>query len=221
MALVTNGSFKALSAFATATAAEWAATTGVIPEGLPIFESDTGFLKVGDGVSIYSELDYVVSEVLTSAQKAYLTNAGAAGGVLILDSNAQVPLSAIPPTLRQGVVYAADIAARDAIPEVDRVSLVIVADASADATVEAGWATYGWNPTASSWVKISEGEGLDIDFSDHFLMSTNTLDQILDGTTFVKISATEKATWTALAANALVKDGVYEILAPTPADLMA
>ncbi len=54
----------------------------------------------------------------------------------------------------------ADITARDALSGQTLGDRVIVDDASADATVTAGWAIYTWN--GSNWVKVAEEEGLDI-----------------------------------------------------------
>jgi hypothetical protein len=55
----------------------------------------------------------------------------------------------------------ADIAARDALTP-DRAQYVYVIDASADATVASGGATYLWNPTTSGWIKTSEAESMDV-----------------------------------------------------------
>lgn len=53
----------------------------------------------------------------------------------------------------------ADIAARNALTGISTGDRVYVADASADATVTAGWAIYAW--IGSAWLKIAEQEGLD------------------------------------------------------------
>lgn len=55
----------------------------------------------------------------------------------------------------------ADIAARDALTP-DRNILVLVVDASADATVESGGATYVYTQASTSWTKIAEYESMDI-----------------------------------------------------------
>lgn len=61
----------------------------------------------------------------------------------------------------------ADIAARDALTPSTNIQ-VLVQDASADATVDSGAATYIYNSNTSAWIKISEHESLDlvIDWSD-------------------------------------------------------
>lgn len=61
----------------------------------------------------------------------------------------------------------ADIAARDALNP-DRNLVVLVTDASADATVDSGAATYVYNNGSDTWTKIAEYESMDIaiDWSD-------------------------------------------------------
>lgn len=54
----------------------------------------------------------------------------------------------------------ADIAARNALTNVTIGDRVFVVDASADATVDAGWAIYVWRGAA--WTKVAEEEGLDV-----------------------------------------------------------
>lgn len=41
------------------TAAQWTAADEVLADGEPGFERDTGKLKIGDGTSLWSELDYI------------------------------------------------------------------------------------------------------------------------------------------------------------------
>ncbi|CAH1044560.1 hypothetical protein [Halomonas sp. TD01] len=57
-----------------------------------------------------------------------------------------------------------DIAARDALV-LEGNTLVLVLDASADATVASGAATYAYRHSDTSWTKISEAESLDINFN--------------------------------------------------------
>lgn len=59
------------------------------------------------------------------------------------------------------IYVVADIAARDALaPEVVTQALVI--DATADVTVQAGAATYVFDPVGDVWSKIAEHESLDV-----------------------------------------------------------
>ena len=56
-----------------------------------------------------------------------------------------------------------DIAARDALTNLNVGDRVFVADASADATVDSGWAIYRVQTTGPiTYFKIQEGEGLDV-----------------------------------------------------------
>lgn len=56
-----------------------------------------------------------------------------------------------------------DIAARDALlATLDGNVLILVLDASADTTVDAGFATYAYRHADTSLTKISEGENLDV-----------------------------------------------------------
>lgn len=59
------------------------------------------------------------------------------------------------------VEVVADIAARDALAP-SKNTQVLVLDASADATVDSGAATYIWDNANTAWVKISEAESLDV-----------------------------------------------------------
>lgn len=54
-----------------------------------------------------------------------------------------------------------NIAARDALP-LSGNKFVLVLDATGDATVAIGAATYAWRASVSTWVKISEYESLDV-----------------------------------------------------------
>lgn len=55
----------------------------------------------------------------------------------------------------------ADIAARNALNPTTTVT-VLVLNATGDATVASGAATYIWNTSTTSWIKISEAESMDI-----------------------------------------------------------
>lgn len=65
--------------------------------------------------------------------------AGSSGGLLVVDT----------------------IAARDALTPEGALEVLVV-DASADATVTAGWARYVWMLSSSSWLKLAEGESQDL-----------------------------------------------------------
>lgn len=63
-----------------------------------------------------------------------------------------------------GTVIVDDISGRDAIPSGDRPNAltVLVIDASADPTVNAGAATYVWRESTATFIKVNEAESLDL-----------------------------------------------------------
>lgn len=61
--------------------------------------------------------------------------------------------------------FADDIAARNALTPKTNAMIVHVVNATADATVASGGATYMYRAANSSWVKISEFESLDVALS--------------------------------------------------------
>jgi len=44
--------------FRRGTAAEWASKNPVVPLAEPAYESDTGYFKIGDGETLYNDLEY-------------------------------------------------------------------------------------------------------------------------------------------------------------------
>lgn len=63
-----------------------------------------------------------------------------------------------------GLTVVNDIAARNALSLTTN-TMVFVVDASADATVNSGGATYVWRQSNSTWVKISEAESMDLNLT--------------------------------------------------------
>ena len=64
---------------------------------------------------------------------------------------------------RNLVEIVADIAARNALASgAQRNLLVLVEDATGDATVSAGAALYSWKESGGTWTKLTEYEGLDV-----------------------------------------------------------
>ena len=103
-----------------------------------------------DGVGDPAELDQVVVEdVLTSTS---VTSAVSANMARVLNEK----MDAL------GTVEhnAADIAARDLLTDLVTGDRVFVTDASADATVDLGWAVYRWDGAA--FLKMTEAESLDL-----------------------------------------------------------
>lgn len=60
------------------------------------------------------------------------------------------------------LVIVANIVARDALLPLTTTKWVYVTDATGDATVAAGGATYLYNPTTTTWIKTGEAESLDV-----------------------------------------------------------
>lgn len=73
---------------------------------------------------------------------------------------------------------AADITARDALTGLIVGDRVFVTDASADATVDAGWAVYRVQTTAPTFLKMAEQESLDVAIVANLSAGT------VDGTTY-------------------------------------
>lgn len=188
-------SAKAINSIVVGTKAQLEGMTKVVPAGVWFRESDTGKMKVSDGTSLYSALGFTVDAVFTDAHKALMDNAGAANGVATLDATGKLSMDALPTELTSSVLsgavkYVADISARDALAADQKGGLIIVVDASADSTVAAGTAGYSWD--GSAWTKVFESESMDVSLADYFAMSTNTLDDVKDGTTYVRMAKTWK-----------------------------
>lgn len=147
------------------------------------FCSDKNYLKIGTGAK-WSDTDVFISK-----------GGGGSGD----GSGAQV------------YRYVADIAARNAIAEADRNNIIVVFDASADPSVTLGMAGYVWEPQGTSdetteagrWVKLFERESLDVDTSNFFDKTTDTADDIADGTTKRAMLLTEAAVLEKLSVEAL------------------
>lgn len=75
----------------------------------------------------------------------------------------KVKLDALPDSVRAGVTYVKDIAARDTLGDEAKRGVVFVLDATGDNTVTKGAAMYAWDKAGSKWIKYAEVESLDID----------------------------------------------------------
>ena len=97
----------------------------------------------------------------------YVTNAAGTASrrsINQVDIQAMIDAAVAGSAGGSGTVIVDNIAGRDAIPTGDRPNAltVLVIDASADATVDAGAATYVWRQSNSTWIKVSEAESLDL-----------------------------------------------------------
>lgn len=167
-------------------ASEWAQSTSVIPPGVVCFERDTLKFKVGNGSDTFTNLTYVVDEILSVSHKTILEKVNTPGGVLTNDSSGRISMEFIPAGLQTEMRVVADIAARDALKTegIQNGKYVIVVDASGDPTVNSGSATYvyqGPEYGGNDWVKVSEAEVLDLDFTD-FVKDGDSADRLIEGT---------------------------------------
>ena len=86
---------------------------------------------------------------------------GQNGGLASLDSGGKVPVAQLPSGIGLEFVIVPDIASRNAL-SLTQNSLVLVLDASGDATVTAGNALYAYEVATTTYHKLSEFESLDL-----------------------------------------------------------
>lgn len=101
--------------------------------------------------------DYAESYLTNQAGIAKALGNSAMINALIAAALASLPSSGAP------VLFAADIAARDALePGLTEAVFVLVEDATGDPTVTTGAALYAWNPATTAWLKVAEYESMDV-----------------------------------------------------------
>jgi hypothetical protein len=115
-----------------ALANEWSVVNPKLPNGMPGWESDTNKLKIGNGVTSWNNLPYVVDEQIIEEYVTLLENANMPYGAAVLTEDGLLELNQLPPQAQKNVRYVADIAARDNIPIEERGCIVVVLDASGD-----------------------------------------------------------------------------------------
>lgn len=201
------------------TAAGWTAANPILPAGMPGFESDTKKFKIGDGVTRWVVLAYNSIEVFTTAFKDMLSQANNPNGVAVLDASGKLLASQLPAGVSGTITWYANIAERNATDPASRTGLFYVFDATEDVSVSSGAAYYAWDATNSAWKKLGETESLDISVSNYFNLTTNTIDDIRDGTTYVRMSADERTTLTDLSTNAVKTTDNVVIHGPDAATL--
>ncbi len=92
----------------------------------------------------------------------YVANAAGDQARRVIDQPAiQAMIDAAVAAGSGGAVIVDDIAARDAIAA-QNAQTVYVVDATGDASVASGGASYIWRESASQWIKTSEAESLDL-----------------------------------------------------------
>lgn len=121
------------------------------------------------GVTVW---DHVSSnEHLTAKNKLALAKAGEPLGLCLLDENGYVSLDNMPDGMTYIKIEFADIPAMLAADNVNPGSICFVLDASADPTVDSGWAIYKRTSDADytsldkGWEKVCEHEALDLELT--------------------------------------------------------
>jgi len=105
---------------------------------------------------------YMVSTLDPNIMDIYLsTSDGTSARHIVSKAEIQSMITSSLASFSTIEVYA-DIPARDAAAVHTVVTHAMVLDASADATVMAGAATYIYDPATSTWYKISEAESMDV-----------------------------------------------------------
>lgn len=167
---------KAPQILNSATEAEWNAMTIPLPANFMAYATDTQTLKIGDGNTLYSALPLFYSAGMVDAV--------------------------------QHIHFVADITARDALTGSAKHGLTVVLDASDDPTIDSSTkkqATYVWDDDTSAWIKLSEQESMDYDFSDFFKMTVHTADNINDGSTKCIMTKVERTNLADLVSDAFYK----------------
>lgn len=114
------------------------------------------------GVLVPNSILLVAPEGKPGLLEIYVVdNAGVAVRKAMDDARVQAMIDAAVSGASGGLVVVDTITQRDAI-EAEGALEVLVLDASADATVETGWARYVWMAGTSTWFKLSEGESQDL-----------------------------------------------------------
>ena len=111
------------------------------------------------GTYDHDDIDQFIND---ATQYEVTARRGQADGYASLDANGRIPLSQMPLSTASAVPNVANIAARDAMTNVADGAQVRVLDASADASVNSGWALYTYYADQDVWVKLAEQESLDM-----------------------------------------------------------
>lgn len=103
---------------------------------------------------------YFVNAPNSTYAEIYLTGNTATAERLINEADVQAMINTAVVGVNNLTVVA-DIPARDAL-NLTGDAMVLVLDATADATVDTGGATYAWQSAQTTWIKISETESMDL-----------------------------------------------------------
>lgn len=154
--------------FAAADAATLAAAKtyadGLDTEARADFAADVAVVAVNAATDATTKADAAQAAAIshTNTREGVIrVDFAAADAATLASANAYTDSAIGALDLSNTAVYAADIAARDALT-LTKSSFVMVADASADATVDTGAALYFYNEPADTYTKIAEYESMDI-----------------------------------------------------------
>lgn len=111
--------------------------------------------------SVTASTMYVVQGVAADRAELYFTSADGLTTRHIIDESEITAIVTAAVASYSATEVVADIAARDALVLTAN-AVVLVIDATADATVATGAATYVWDNSGSSWTKVSEFESMDV-----------------------------------------------------------
>ncbi len=167
---------KAPQILNSSTEAEWNAMVVPLPENFMAYATDTRTLKIGDGVTLYSNLPVFYSAGMVDAVQHIH---------FVADITAR---NALTGSAKNGLIVVLDASG----------------DPTVESSTKKQ-ATYVWNNDTTSWEKLAEQESLDYDFSDFFKIATNTADDINDGATKCIMTKVERTNLADLVSDAFYK----------------
>jgi hypothetical protein len=109
-----------------ATKSEYVLHNPIFPKDLLVYETDTGGLKIGNGILSWNDLEYVNQHNLSDSQLGAIQAYNQPGNLLKLNDQGEIDVRFLPDELFQHIKYVADIESRDRIPEENRNCLVAV-----------------------------------------------------------------------------------------------
>jgi hypothetical protein len=143
----------------TKTHDEWIAYDPVIPLGVIIYVSDHKHIKVGDGITFYSQLPYIgVDPQLTSAYLDFLVKYNKANGAVILNNNKLIDEQFLPVNLRDNIRIKEYPTYTTLLAELQPTGLAIVINATDDPRVDNPISVlYYYRKVNKSWIILSLG----------------------------------------------------------------
>lgn len=163
---------------------EWGLIDTVLPEGMMISETDTGFYKITDGVNKLSDIKYGGAD---PDLISLVTNANLGGGIVVLTDVGKVDTNLISDEFKYCVKAVDTLEERDKLPKNEKHIYFVRNDTS----VNSG-AFYVWNVSDSSWVRISDFNTFQVELSSLLHKTRDTLDKVTDGTNYVRMSKQHK-----------------------------